>query len=355
MGIDLPSDPNSPSFTGNDVECRCGEEPKPNDDVDFFLRDNKWHKILTGTVTASGNGIFSTPGKVHRLGGRISIPAVFPAHRPPGIYSLRKLPDYIFLNTQSPSEYLRSIKKPCLAVLTSHFLEKKLDMYIKKFILSFIIFCGVCFAGLFYISTLFDFDAMEGRGTQRKNNVKWAFKHGSSFEGVSDYLLLQSYDQIRSYPRLNVQAQYWLSNGGYLELYDLNPVSFSGEKCLSFSIESYRLMCSINGVKPEPVCLTSFLNQINILSPTPSLNEIIDKYDSIKVFYQSYPSRHQGGKYYQGTDIPRPLQKYRQTYSDTEITCWVETEDKDISKPTIFECDEQYHKCKASSSIKIVK
>lgn len=205
----------------------------------------------------------------------------------------------------------------------------------------------------FFVSKSFDFDTIEGRGADKKVNVKWAFKNANNFEELEDYLLLQRVDKVRQEPRLSVQGKYWLEGGRYLELNNITQDTFSGKECLGFRLEDYVLKCSIDNTEPALVCHSSFLAKEKILPAKANVNDVTKAYIQIKSFYENYPTRSSEGIKYSGAEIPQPLQKYRQTFPETQINCWVERSGISTEKPASFLCDKNYHKCESSQSIEL--
>lgn len=210
----------------------------------------------------------------------------------------------------------------------------------------------VLFGLVYYLAD--GLDEIEGRGYERKQLVKWAFKNTSNLDQVEDYLLLQRFDRVRQKPRLNVQGKYWLKGGQYLELNNISQDDFLGNECLGFRLEDYFLKCSIDNEPPAHVCQSSFLANAKILPANATIHDVAKAYNEIKYFYENYPKRRSEGIKYLGTDIPQPLQKYRQIFSETQINCWVERSGISIERPVSFLCDKEYHKCKSSPSIKLL-
>ena len=103
-----------PSLLGPDdprAQCRCDNAVRPEEDVDFFFHNGEWMKILSGDVFPTGSGFSSNPEKIYRLGGRVSIPAVFPAKRPPALYTLKNTPERLLTGSQTPWQYLKALKQ----------------------------------------------------------------------------------------------------------------------------------------------------------------------------------------------------------------------------------------------------
>ena len=227
------------------------------------------------------------------------------------------------------------------------------DAQMKRIVIAIMLIFAGLLSGLFFLRWMLDFDTLEGRGPDKKAKVKWAFKNARTFDTVENYLLLQRADKLRRQPVLIVKGRYWLEGNRYLEIFDVSEESFNGQKCLGFWLEDYELKCSINNKKPVFVCTSSFLTKNNILPPEPSITDVVKTYDGVKEFFETYPSSRSTGKMYKGSDIPQPLQSYLKTYPDTEINCWVERMEKNISKPNSFYCDESYYKCEASQDIQV--
>lgn len=223
----------------------------------------------------------------------------------------------------------------------------------KRKILIIIIFVFSSFASIYLFVSWLDLGSLEGRGRAQKAKVNWAFKNAKTFEGVEDSLLLQTMSIIRGRPNYNVHGKYWLEGGGYLEVSDVSQDIFKGVECLGFRLEQYALKCSIDDKKPTFVCSSSFLTEHNVLPSKPSVTDVIKAYEDVQHFFKEYPKYQSEGVIYKGADIPQPLQSYLRTFPDTEINCWVEITGNDISKPDSFFCDESYHKCRGSQSIKI--
>jgi len=218
--------------------------------------------------------------------------------------------------------------------------------------LIFALLLGLLIAA-FFISSLFDFDTIEGRGSDKKAQVKWAFENAKSFNNVQDYLLLQKFDKIREKPRLSVQGKYWLEGDKYLEINDISQDVFKGKKCFGFRLEDYAIKCSIDNDNPVFVCQNSFLSKENIIPSESTIFDVVNAYDEIAMFFESYPNLSSQGLKYRGSDIPQPLRNYLETNSETQINCWVERSQTSFSKPDVFLCDKSYHKCEASPSIRI--
>lgn len=223
----------------------------------------------------------------------------------------------------------------------------------KRIILIIIIFIAGSVASLYLFFWWLDLGALEGRGRAHKAKVNWAFKNAETFKGVEEFILLQPMDEIRRQPYYQVQGKYWLEGRRYLEIFNVSEDVFKGEECLSFKIEDYALMCSIDDKKPVFVCSSSFLTKQKLLPSKPSVADVIEAYEDVKNFFEEYPKYQAEGMVYKGANIPQPLQSYLRTFPDTEIKCWVEIMGNDISKPDSFLCDESYHKCRASQSIKM--
>ncbi len=94
------------------AECRCGADPRPDEDVDFVYVNGTWLKILTGDMRVAGDSYRISPERVYRGKGpiKVSIPAAFPAGSPPLLYRLNNLPGRIIKGNQTPSQYLKSLK-----------------------------------------------------------------------------------------------------------------------------------------------------------------------------------------------------------------------------------------------------
>ena len=106
--VDLPPTPENPIR----AECRCGTQPEPEADVDFYQDQNgKLIKLFSGDVTINSDGQTAVPSTVDRLGGLLSVPSTFPADNPPTLYKAKQALDSVLGDpSQSPLEYLKSLK-----------------------------------------------------------------------------------------------------------------------------------------------------------------------------------------------------------------------------------------------------
>jgi len=95
--IDLPG-------PGEKKECRCGVQPKPEDDIDFFYYNNEWQKVWNGDVRITKKGIKAK--RYHKFPFR----TYFSAKNPPWYYKWKAIKDYEKNGEKPPMAYLRSLK-----------------------------------------------------------------------------------------------------------------------------------------------------------------------------------------------------------------------------------------------------
>jgi len=222
---------------------------------------------------------------------------------------------------------------------------------VKKFLLVVFVIGGIAISGLTLIVLSFNFASMEGRGSEAKKDVKFAFREANSIEGVESYVLTQGFDEVRNRAVLSVNGRFWSESDQVIGIRGIGVSSFSGDNCIAADIGGLFLSCADQDNRLVQVCPTSLIEK----SPTLfTIEGLLQNYDLLFSALQSYPDQREINKNTLNSNIPRL--RYGSLYKEkrSSISCWVSKLEAPSMPPIEFDCGDQFHMCSSSDDIKLV-